>query len=75
MTTRISRPCHHPPPKLSVLCVSAPLRDNRFPSFLPFSFSLFRQESPSNNTLPNPFKLQHLQTISQVLIPNNLQHT
>ena len=24
--------------------------------FFPFAFSLFRQKSPSNNTLPNPFK-------------------
>src|SRR6266403_334096 len=37
MTTRISRPCHLSPPKLSVLCVSAQHCDNRFPSFLPLS--------------------------------------
>ena len=56
MTTRISRPCHLPLPKLSVLCVSAQLCDNRFLFSLPLAFSLFRQESPSNNALPNPFK-------------------
>jgi len=56
MTTRISRPSQLPLPRLSVLGVSAQLCDNRFPSFLPFAFYRFRQESPSNKTLPNPFK-------------------
>jgi len=30
--------CPFHAPKLSVLCVSAQLRDNRFPSFLPLCF-------------------------------------
>jgi hypothetical protein len=55
MTTRISRPCHLPLLKLSVLCVSAQLCDNRFLVFSPFAFSMFRQESASNNTFPNLF--------------------
>jgi len=40
-TQRAGRHPHFRPfhaPKLSVLCVSAQLRDNRFPSFLPLRF-------------------------------------
>ena len=42
--------------------------------FSRFAFSRFRQESPSNNTLPNPFKCNTYKPSRkcQVLIPNHL---
>ena len=49
-TLRAGRHPHFRPfhvPELSVLCVSAQLRDNRFPSFLPLCFLPVQARTPS----------------------------